>query len=417
MRILMFSWEYPPYVVGGLGKHVAELLPPLSSLPDVEMHLVTPRWGGSAPLAGGPKSIDAIDRDHDDASLTGQGRATVHRVDVPLIEGDFYTAAWQTNLHLEEHSHRLWRDHGPFDLVHVHDWLVAFVGTALKRNFKVPLVSTIHATERGRGRGHLGSDQARAIHQVEWWLTFESWRVIACSHYMADEVSSFFQTPLDKIDIIPNGVDTSRFDRLEGQDLTYFRNRYALPFEEIIFYVGRVVFEKGLHVLIRALPLILAQRPSAKVVIAGKGPELESLRSLAWSMGVGEKVLFTGFIADEDRDRLFRCADCAVFPSLYEPFGIVALEAMAAKCPVVVTEIGGLKEVVQHAETGITVYPDDPSSLAWGILHTLQLSKWSAARVANAYRVVREEFNWDRIARHTAAVYRQVIAERAITAW
>jgi glycogen(starch) synthase len=165
------------------------------------------------------------------------------------------------------------------------------------------------------------------------------------------------------------------------------------------------------------MPLVLAQQPSAKVVIAGKGPELESLRSLAWSLGVGEKVLFTGFISDEDRDRLFKIADCAVFPSLYEPFGIVALEAMAAKCPVVVSEVGGLRDVVQHAETGITVYPDDPGSLAWGIVHTLQYPEWAATRVKNAYRLVREEYNWEHIARMTADVYRQIVAERAIADW
>jgi glycosyltransferase involved in cell wall biosynthesis len=234
---------------------------------------------------------------------------------------------------------------------------------------------------------------------------------------MAGEISSYFHCPRDKVDVIPNGVDTTRFDLLAGQDFAHFRNMYALPFEDIIFYVGRVVFEKGLHVLVRALPLILAQRSSTKVVVAGKGPELESLRSLAWTLGVGQKVLFTGFISDEDRDRLFKVADCAVFPSLYEPFGIVALEAMAAKCPVVVTEVGGLQEVVEHAETGISVYPDDPSSLAWGILHTLQHPTWSAMRVENAYRVVRGEYNWERIARLTADVYRQIIAERAISSW
>jgi glycosyltransferase involved in cell wall biosynthesis len=338
-------------------------------------------------------------------------------VDPPPVEGDFYSQAQETNLRLEEYADRLWQESDPFDLVHVHDWLVAFVGAAVKRRHEVPLVSTIHATERGRGRGHLGSDLSRAIHQVEWWLAYESWRVIACSEYMAGEISDYFQCPRDKIDVIPNGVETTRFDILDGQDFSQFRAGYALPFEEIIFYVGRVVYEKGLHILVRALPLVLAQHPSAKVVVAGKGPELESLNSLALSLSVGEKVLFAGFVSDDDRDRLFKVADCAVFPSLYEPFGIVALEAMAAKCPVVVTEVGGLQEVVQHAETGITVYPDDPDSLGWGILHTLQHPKWSAARVDNAYRVVREEFNWERIAKLTHSVYRQVIAERAISDW
>jgi len=398
MRILMFSWEYPPHVVGGLGKHTAELLPPLADLSGLELHLVVPRLSGGEP-------VERV------------GRATVHRVEVSVTEGDFYTRAWKTNLYLEEYARRLWKRTGPFDLVHVHDWLVAFVGATLKRGYRVPLLSTIHATERGRGRGELRSDQARAIHQVEWWLAFESWRVIACSSYMRDEITDYFQCPRDKIDVIPNGVDTTRFDRLEGQDLTHFRSMYALPQEKIVFSVGRVVYEKGLHVLIRALPLVLAQEPWVKVVIAGKGPELETLRSLAWELNVGEKVLFSGFIADEDRDRLFRIADCAVFPSLYEPFGIVALEAMAARCPVVVSEVGGLKDVVRHAETGITVYPDDPASLAWGIVHTLQHPEWAAQRVANAYRVVCEEYNWQHIARLTADVYERVIAERAVTDW
>ena len=394
----MSSWEYPPYVVGGLGKHAAELIPPLGLLPDVDVHLVTPR------LRGG----DPVER---------VGQATIQRVEPPPVEGDFYTSAWQTNLRLEEYAHRLWEESGPFDLIHVHDWLVAFVGAAFKRSYEIPLLSTIHATERGRGRGSLASEQARAIHHVEWWLSYESWRVIACSEYMRDEVSSYFECPRDKIDVVPNGVETSRFDRLEGQDFSRFRNMYALPSEQILFSVGRVVFEKGLHVLIKAMPLILAEQPSAKVVVAGKGPELESLRSLAWSLGVGEKVLLTGFISDEDRDRLFKISDCAVFPSLYEPFGIVALEAMAARCPVVVSEVGGLQDVVQHAETGITVYSDDPDSLAWGILHTLQHPEWAASRVTNAYKVVREEYNWERIARMTAEICGRIISEAAIAAW
>jgi glycogen(starch) synthase len=398
MRILMVSWEYPPYVVGGLGKHTAELLPPLGGLPGIELDLLTPRLGGAEPVEK-------------------MGCTTVHRVELRLADDAFYPAVLRANKTLEDYAHRLWDESGPFDLVHVHDWLAAPAGMALKREYKAPLLSTIHATERGRGRGQLANEQARSIHDVEWLLTFESWRVIACSDYMADEVHDYFQCPSDKIDIIPNGVETKRFDRLRGQDLTRFRSAFAPPSESIVFSVGRVVVEKGLHVLIRALPLVLAESPSARVVIAGKGPELESLRSLARSLDVGEKTVLTGFIADKDRDRLFKVADCAVFPSLYEPFGIVALEAMAAECPVVVSEVGGLRDVVQHRETGLKVQPDDPESLAWGIVHTLQHSELAAQRVAKAYRVVREEYNWERIARLTADVYRRVIAERAITEW
>jgi len=398
MRVLMFAWEYPPHVVGGLGKHVAELIPPLGETPGLDLHLITPRWGDSLPL------------EH-------KGRATIHRVDPPVAEEDFFTHAWQTNLTLEEYAEALWRDTGPFELIHVHDWLVAFVGIALKQEHKVPLLSTIHATERGRGRGNLASEQARSIDEVERRLAFESWRVIARSDYMVDEIAEYFACPRDKIDVIPNGVDPTRFDALEGKDLADFRRTYAPPDTKIVFYVGRVVFEKGLQVLVQAMPLVLAELPKAKAIVAGKGPELEALRSLANSLDVAENVLFTGFISDEDRDRLFKIADCAVFPSLYEPFGIVALEAMAARCPVVVSAVGGLKDVVRHSETGLTVYPDDPETLAWGILQTLQHPERSAVGVANAYRAVREEFNWERIAEQTVDVYRTVIAERVITDW
>jgi len=398
MRILMLSWEYPPYVVGGLGKHTAELIPALAGLPEIELHLVTPRLGGG-------EAVEQI------------GGSTVHRVTAHQEGDDIYAVARKTNRDLEAYARRLWEETGPFDLVHAHDWLVAFAGIGMKQQYRVPLLSTMHATERGRGRGHLGSELSRRIHEVEWSLSYESWRVIACSHYMAAEVADYFQCPRDKIDVIPNGVDTGRFDRLEGLDLGRFRLQFAAPDERILFSVGRMVHEKGMHVLIKSMPMILVEHPEATAVIAGKGPELDALRLLARTLGVTDKVHVVGFVSDDDRDRLFKVADCAVFPSLYEPFGIVALEAMAARCPVVVAEVGGLVDVIKHAETGITVHPDSPESLAWGIVHTLRFPEWSAARVTNAYNVAREEFNWDRIARLTAAGYDRIVGERSKTDW
>lgn len=199
--------------------------------------------------------------------------------------------------------------------------------------------------------------------------------------------------------------------------LTRFRNRYALPGEKIIFYVGRVVYEKGVHILVEAVPRILEAYPHAKFVIAGTGDMLAQLQHRAWELGIAHKVLLTGFIPDKERDRLFKVADCAVFPSLYEPFGIVALEAMAAGAPVVVSEVGGLKEVVQHAETGITVHPNDVGSLSWGILHTLEHPQWTRARVANAQQKVVEEYNWARIGIRTSAIYQRIVQERATVDW
>ena len=398
MRILMLSWEYPPHVVGGLGNHVAEIVPALADL-GVDIHLVTPRWNGGA-------AVEEV-----------QG-AKIYRVDPPDAGSvDFYDAAQETNRLLEEQGLTIAREVGGVDLIHTHDWLVAFAGIALKHALKTPLLSTIHATELGRNRGELHSPIQNAISHTEWVLVYESWRVICCSYYMAQEVRQFFGCPTDKIDVIPNGIVTTPFDELNGVDLSEFRERFAAPTEQIVFSVGRLVYEKGIQVLIDAIPRVLAQQPNTKFVIAGTGGMSDALHRQADALGVSSRVYFTGFISNDDRNRLLKIADCAVFPSLYEPFGIVALEAMSAKTPVVVAEAGGLREVVEHGETGITVYQGSPDSLAWGILHTLQHPEWARARVKNAYRRVCEEYDWHYIAEQTQQVYEHVIAERSITDW
>jgi glycogen(starch) synthase len=212
-------------------------------------------------------------------------------------------------------------------------------------------------------------------------------------------------------------VKADRFARWNGVDLSSFRGMYALPEDKIIIYVGRIVQEKGLGVLIEAVPRVLAEHPDAKFVIAGTGDLVQLLRRRTCELGVGARVLFTGFIPDDDRDRLYKLADCAVFPSLYEPFGIVALEAMASRAPVVVSLVGGLQEVVKHGETGITVYPDNPESLAWGINHTLARPDWAAQRASNAHRMVLAEYNWQRIAQRTIGVYERIVSERRKVVW
>lgn len=398
MRVLMLTWEYPPHIVGGLGVHAAGLVPALSKL-GIEVHVVTPDHGRHR----------AVDYDEG---------ATVHRIPSPPVESDeFIDHARRVNESLQAAAVSLMREQGPFDLIHNHDWLSSFAARALKARFKVPLLATIHATERGRGRGELASPAAREIDAAERQVTYESWRVICCARFMADEVVNYFGTPRDKIDVVPNGVDADHFLALEGVDLSDFRVQYARPEEKLVLNVGRVVYEKGSSILLAAVPHVLAQAPETKFVIAGKGPELENLRMMLQEMGLGDSVLLAGFIDDDERDRLYKVANCAVFPSLYEPFGIVALEAMAARAPVVVSEVGGLKEVVRHAETGITIYPNSVESCAWGILHTLQHPEWALQRVEQAYHEVLTDYSWASIARQTAVSYQRIIKERALVNW
>lgn len=399
MRVLVLSWEYPPHVVGGLGRHVADLLPALARR-GLEIHLVTPRWDAKLP------PYEHVNGLH------------IHRAELPEAHyADIYEESEAICAALRDVGAGILERHVPVDVIHNHDWLTAAAAIVLKHQFKVPLIATIHATERGRGRGELGSAMAYRINDAEWKLTYEAWRVICCTQYMAHEIESYLNTPPNKIDVIPNGVDVTPFVTLDAEDLSAFRARYALPSEKLVVSVGRLVDEKGMQVLVRAAPEVLAAVPETKFVIAGKGPQADYLAGLVDELGLQGKVLLAGFISDEDRNRLYKTAQCAVFPSLYEPFGIVALEAMAARVPVVVSEVGGLGEIIQHAETGITVYPNNPASCAWGIIHTLQHPEWAQQRVHNAYQLVTTHYNWDTIAEQTEAVYARVVAERQQTPW
>jgi glycogen synthase len=407
MKVLMLSWEYTPHIVGGLGKHVVEIVPELIA-DGVEVHLVVPNFGEgeyNEPLTL-PDGTPA------------QNGSQIYRINPSLARGgDFFTNTWHDNIEVEGFCAHLVRHLGGVDLIHNHDWLSGFAAVALKHIFNLPLLTTIHATEMGRRRGNIYGELQRAIHMAEWWLTYESWRIITCSQYMKWEAETYFGVPSEKIDVIPNGVDTRRFDALQGQDLSDFRASFARPDQPIVYYVGRMVPEKGLSVIIDAAPLVLREWPGVKFILAGGGGYANDLRAKAHALGVGDSILFPGRVSDEVRDGLFMVADVAVFPSLYEPFGIVALEAMAAGTPVVVSDVGGLSEVVDLHETGIKVYPDDPASLAWGILHTLKHPEWSQARARNAERVVRSQYNWGLIADLTVDAYSKVLEAAKAGDW
>lgn len=389
MRVLMISWEYAPHLQGGMGRHVTELLPALARHPDMVVHLVTPRYNGGE-------------------TLQAFGDLIVHRVDAPQPGRDnIYSGARHTNHLMGQFIESLWQQVGGFDLIHAHDWLVGFVASAVHRTYGAPLVVTFHATERGRNRGWLPNALSQQIHDAESALAQTATRLITVSSFMRKEVRSYFGVDSAKVRVIPNGVNTALFDEQRLLDHSLERQSYALPEERIVFHIGRLVYEKGAPVLVEAIPFVLRAFPQTRFVIAGHGPLLESLQQRAAALQVGHQVRFPGFVTDEDAARLYCMADVAVFPSLYEPFGVVALEAMAARTPLVVTNVGGLGEVVEHDKTGITVFPDDPGSLAWGICKTLREPDASRARAESAYRLAQEVYSWNVIARTTAGVYRE----------
>ncbi len=411
MRVLIISWEYPPHIEGGLGRHVAELTPALAQQ-GLAIHLVTPAYESTVRQFQSQSQASPVTSNQlPPAVVTTENGIVVHRVRVSSerFMGTIYERVGEVNKTLEEYLNQIKEQYGPWDLAHIHDWLTGFAGIALRQSLQMPLVATIHATERGRVRGHLSNDLQRAIDAAERRLVHEADRVIVCSHYMSKELQSFFQVPPARLDIVPNGVNIAALESNSSNQLDVFRAKYARPHEKIVFTISRLVYEKGVHKLVEATPQILTNCPQARIIIAGKGPEADNLQRQAEHLGVADKIDFVGFISNQERNRFFRVADCAVFPSLYEPFGIVALEAMALECPVVVSDVGGFSEVVTHQETGITIYPDDADSVAWGVSRALTHPIWARRHAIKARKAVEGLFNWTRVARLTKEVYRRAL--------
>ena len=394
MKILALAWEFPPRIVGGIARHVAELYPEIVQMGH-EIHLLTVEFG-SAP------KYEIVEGIHLYRCRVDHGN-------------DFFHWIVNMNTSMGSRGGKLLEQHGDFDLIHAHDWLVSDAAIALKHTFKLPIVATIHATEYGRYNGIHNHNQ-QYINGKEKLLAHEAWRVIVCSQYMRQEIQRVLQTPDDKIDVVYNGIRPEKkhhtnFDRVA------FRRRFANDKEKIIYYVGRMTYEKGISVLLNAAPkIITAMGNHVKFIIIGGGNTYR-LQHQARSLGIWEKCYFTGFMSDADLDKFQTIADCAVFPSLYEPFGIVALESFAARVPVVVSDTGGLPEVVQHDYTGIVTRANDPDSLTWGILEVLENPQYAQYLTNNAYKSIAERFNWKDLAQQTIVVYDRVAEERVEVTW
>ena len=391
MRVLMLSWEYPPRLVGGLGRHVHEISRALVAQ-SVDVRVVT----AAAP---GAPSREQLDRGW-----------RVYRSAGPELQApDFLIDIEQLNFGLLEAAIPLAAE---ADVVHAHDWLVAFAARTLTRAFNLPLVATIHATEYGRNGG-LHTDLQRYIHSTEWMLGYEAGRVIVCSDFMRREVERVLTLPADKVRVIGNGIDPGRLALTPAarRRLGEFRAKLAAPDEQVVLFVGRMVREKGIETLLEAAPRVLAAHPATRFVLVG-GPEADWLQARAAALGLGGAARFTGFVPEADLAAYYACASVAVFPSHYEPFGIVALEAMAAGVPVVTSDAGGLASVVEHEVTGLTTYAGNAESLAWGINLALGDRKAALARARRAAARVAERYTWQQIAKLTTAVYHEAIGLR-----
>ncbi|MBX5470118.1 MAG: glycosyltransferase family 4 protein [Thermoleophilaceae bacterium] len=394
MRVLILSWEYPPLIEGGLARHVRKLAESLAAQEaNVDVHVLT-------------RGMEESPAEEEIAGVS------VHRVrepERPRELGEFVTWVEHMNADMLAAGVEL-GDRYEFDVVHGHDWLVAVAGDHLAKRFRCPFVVTIHATEYGRHQGWVDEHPQSHIHGIEHWMANRAERVITCSAYMREHVSDIYGLEEGRIAVIPNGIDPSELVPVD--DLDTLRARFAKPDEKLLLLVGRLVYEKGFQLALEALPRLIERLPNVRFIVAGSGTHEEALRKQASELGLDDYGTFLGWIGDDVLHSLYRIADLTVVPSIYEPFGLVALEAMASGCPCLVADTGGLREVVPNENVGLRFHSRDPRSLGEMAERLLSDDALRERLVAEAQEHVLS-FDWADVARQVAEVYRETVAESA----
>jgi glycogen(starch) synthase len=386
LRVLILSWEYPPIVAGGLARHVSKLSEALVRA-GVEVHVLT-RGGRAEGKASSETVADVV----------------VQRVPEDEMPRDLDAfVAWVEGMN--SHMHAAGRQLGKrlrFDLVHGHDWLVAGAAAALAERLRCPYVTTIHATEYGRHQGWVDKHPQSYIHGIETWMAGRADRIITCSHYMRGHVADVFEIPEQRVTVIPNGIDCA--DMHPVDDLAALRLRFAAPDQRLVLLVGRLVYEKGFQLALDALPRVIRRSGRVRFLVAGSGTHEAELKRQARKLGLMAHGTFEGWIGDDVLHSLYRIADLCVVPSIYEPFGLVALEAMASGCPCIVADTGGLREVVPNADVGLRFRSRNPRALATMMQRVLDDDALRERLVTEASVHVLS-FDWNDVARQTAQVY------------
>lgn len=379
MRVLMLTWELTPRRRGPAA-HVDGLAHALANNGHEVVVLTT--------SGGGPADQEWI--------ADGGAFVRVLRADIslPWIPDEFHVAnAASACHHLVQLAGALgdWRP----EVVHAHNWEVAWAADTLARLFAVPLVTTFHTTTQLHHGGRVPPGEPASIHAAESWLAHRSDQVITTSQFLVNEVCAGFELPADRVHRVPNGIDPTWW---ETDDEVTERAPLVLAW-------GRVRYEKGFQVLARALNEVRSAIPEIECVIAGRGSYLPELQSQVDIEGVSDIVRLVGFIRDERlRDYVHR-AGCVAIPSLYEPFGIVALEALAGGAPLIAARTGGLAELIEGTGGGMLFEPGNPADLAACIIRALTDQEATEAMRRRGRALLRARYSWRAIAGATARVY------------
>jgi glycogen synthase len=383
----MLSWEFPPSSTGGTAAHVDGLARAMRRAGH-EVVLISQLVNGAP--------ADAI-----------QDGLRVLRVpiDMPWISEQPVAATASAN-HAFVRAAAEFGDWRP-DIVHAHDWEVAWAADVLATLFGTPIVTTFHGTERGRHGGHLPPGSATDINSVEWWQAFRSRRVIASTRLMVREIVAGFEMDPDHVRRVPHGIDPAWW-ATPGPDEPPDQARGKL-----VLAWGRVRYEKGFHVLARAVAALRPRVPGLECMIVGRGTYLPELQSQIDIAGVGNLIEVPGYLPDDDLRAVIHRAGCVVIPSLYEPFGVVALEALAGGAPLIVADTGGLAELVGGTGSALLFEPGNADDLANCIERVLTDEDVAAEMVKRGGEILQATYSWDAIATRTMSVYQEALTPTA----
>jgi glycogen synthase len=382
-------------IEGGLGRHVRKLSEQLVC-DGVEVHVLT-RGGGHLPVEEERHGV------------------VVHRVAEPPFPKDvkaFVRWVDAMNGDMRELGDELCERH-EFALVHSHDWLVAGAAEPLARRLGVPWLTTVHATEFGRHQGWVQNHPQSHIHAVERAMVRRADRVITCSRYMQSHVSTVFGVPPRRISVIPNGIDPRDLEPV-ADDLPALRARFARPDERLVLLVGRLVYEKGFHLALDALAPVVKRLGNVRFVVAGTGTAEAELKRQSRRLGLTRHGSFLGWIGDDMLHSLYRVAEIVIVPSIYEPFGLVALEAMASGCVCVVADTGGLREVVPPGGSVGLRFPSRDSEALGEALERVLTDDDARARLVAEAREHVLKFDWAEVSRLTTAVYESLTSDATL---
>jgi glycosyltransferase involved in cell wall biosynthesis len=412
MNIVMLVYEFPPRIIGGLGTYAGEISQQLVKLGH-DVTVVTMN-DGKLPTRETWHGVEVHRPAHVD--LTESLPALVHEDLRKWGRGlQFFSDVFAYNVIAASRvvNELVPKEDKKVDIISAHDWLSVVAGASCKRELKVPLVFHVHSTEHGRTMGG-GSPVVNALESTG---VSTSDVVVTVSYAMRDELLSL-GFPEQKIRVCYDAVDADKYDpsKIRKEEVRRLREQYGLTEgDKMILYVGRLTAVKGVDRLVSAMPRILEKVPNAKLVIVGLGDLQDYLAGLVYSVGVGDHAtLRTEFISEEERILHYAVCDVAVFPSLYEPFGIVCTEAMSMGKPVIVgaSGVSGLREQVIASgpdQTGLHVNPHDPNDIAWAVTSILTDQGLAKKMGENARKRVLQMFTWEEAAKSLVRTYEDVL--------